>query len=54
MNQVIVVVRDSRIHGQLGIVTELCLAVRERRVLLTGGSKVWFKTKELKVVNESG
>jgi len=47
--------RHRPVHGQLGVIIEIELdsMYRERRVLLTDGTKEWFEIKELEVVNES-
>jgi len=47
--------RQRPVHGQLGVIIEIELdsMYRDRRALLTDGTKEWFEIKELEVVNES-
>ena len=39
--------------GQLGVIIKIAPRALKIHAMLTGGSKVWFRTRELEVVNES-
>ena len=39
--------------GQLGVIIKIAPRALKIHAMLTGGSKVWFSTRELEVVNES-